>query len=75
METNNGVHKMTYSESAEGVMVTKARAYKELMAHGHSKEDWLSFLLDIIADKGTVLDEEGNITHIEAGSVLAWLGY
>ena len=75
METNKGVHKMTYSESAEGITITKARAYKELMDHGHSKEDWLSFLLDIIADEGTVLDEEGNITHMEAGAVLAWLGY
>lgn len=71
----HGVNKMTYSESAEGITITKARAYKELMDHGHSKEDWLSFLLDIIADEGTVLDEEGSITHMEAGVVMTWLGY
>jgi len=66
---------MTYYESAEGVTITKARAFKEFKAHGSDWEDFDAFLMDVIADSDTVLDDEGNIQEIPAQAVLAWLGY
>lgn len=66
---------MTYYESAADMTVTKARAFKEFKAHGSNWEDFNAFLMDIIADPQTKLDDEGNIQEMSAQAVLAWLGY
>jgi hypothetical protein len=53
----------TYSDSAEGVTITKARALRELDRHGVSDEA-PQFLADC-----------GDCAEYDAGAVLAWLGY
>ncbi|MCL4068166.1 hypothetical protein M3484_16465 [Pseudomonas sp. GX19020] len=56
---------MTYSESAEGVIITKARALRELQRHGiFREEDIAEFLADC-----------GDKAAYDAGDVLRWLGY
>ena len=55
---------MTYSDSAKGTRITKARALKELKAHGIVGEDINTFLAEM-GDKENYL----------ASNVLAWLGY
>jgi hypothetical protein len=52
---------MTYLESAKGITILKARAYKEVKDHGC---DWQEFIKDM-GDK-----ESYKATH-----VLQWLGY
>jgi hypothetical protein len=54
---------MDYSESANGVTISKARAYKELQIHGLA-DDWALFISDI-----------GNSKEYKASDVLSWLGY
>ena len=54
---------MTYSESAKGMTISKARAYKELQSHG-LEGDWELFLEDC-----------GNSEEYKASDVLSWLGY
>lgn len=66
---------MTYSDSAEGVTITKARAFQELRDHGVMQEDFDGFLMDIISYPDTKLDEDGNIVEMQARDVLFWLGY
>ena len=66
---------MTYYESAADMTVTKARAFKEFKAHGSNWEEFNAFLMDVIADPQTKLDDEGNIQEMSAQAVLAWLGY
>lgn len=53
---------MTYSESAQGVTITKARALLELRRHGVIE------IADFFADCG-------ERDTYDAGEVLAWLGY
>lgn len=56
---------MTYSESAEGVLITKERAILELRKHGIFRdEDFAEFLADC-----------GDRPVYDAGDVLRWLGY
>jgi hypothetical protein len=62
-ETQNGSTNMTYYESAIGVTITKARAYKEFVTHG-AVCDWVEFVV-WAGDKETYLAED----------VLGWLGY
>lgn len=66
---------MTYFESAEGLTITKARAWSEFKSHGCTFEDFNEFLMDVIAAPSTVLDDEGYIREMDAQAVLAWLGY
>ena len=66
---------MTYYESAADMTVTKARAFKEFKAHGSNWEEFNAFLMDVIADPQTKLDDEGDIQEMSAQAVLAWLGY
>lgn len=54
---------MTYFESAEGIEVTKARAYKEFQSHG-AEMDWEEFV-----------SSEGEHETYDAQDVLSWLGY
>lgn len=54
---------MTYFESAEGVMVTRDRALKEIADHGLSDEI------------GTFIDDLGDREEYPAQDVLIWLGY
>lgn len=54
---------MTYSESAEGITITKDRARIELRRHGVESE-WPDFLRDM-----------GDRDEYTASEVLAWLGY
>ncbi|HSG20134.1 MAG TPA: hypothetical protein VLA31_05135, partial [Burkholderiaceae bacterium] len=54
---------MTYFESAEGIMVTRDRALKEIADHG---------LQDEI---GTFIDDLGDREEYPAQDVLIWLGY
>ena len=65
---------MTYSESANGLTITKTRAFKEVCDHG-LKSEWMDCLADLIELDGTKLDEEGNISEVLASDVLNWLGY
>jgi hypothetical protein len=56
---------MTYSESAEGVEITKERAIQEIYNHGlNSESDIAEFLADC-----------GDRETYQATSVLEWLGY
>lgn len=66
---------MTYLESAEDILISKARAFQELNKHGVMREDRLEFLMDMIKLPNTKLDSEGHITHMDAQDVLVWLGY
>jgi len=66
---------MTYFESAENMIITKARAWSEFKAHGATREDFEDFLMDVISEPTTTLDEEGNICGLNAQSALVWLGY
>ena len=59
--TNEG-YKMTYSESAEGVTITKARAIQELKKHG-------------VLNVQEFFDDEGERDTYDAWDVLSWLGY
>ena len=54
---------MTYSESAKGVLITKARAYKEFKDHG-AVDDWAEFVI-----------WAGDKDNYWAEDVLGWLGY
>lgn len=54
---------MTYFESAEGVMVTRDRALKEIADHGLSDEI------------GTFIKDMGDRQQYAARDVLQWLGY
>jgi hypothetical protein len=54
---------MTYYESAEGVTISKARAYKEFEDHGLTS-DWVEFVC-WRGDRDSYLAED----------VLGWLGY
>jgi len=53
---------MTYSESAQGLTITKERALLELKKH-------------CIDDIQCFLDECGDCATYDASEVLAWLGY
>jgi hypothetical protein len=54
---------MTYSESAEGVMISQERAIQEIIDHGLEDE------------VGTFLDDLGDHKEYDAQAVLRWLGY
>ncbi|WP_169310861.1 hypothetical protein [Cereibacter changlensis] len=56
---------MIYSESAEGVKITKQRALQEIRRHGLDREEDVQ---EFLADCG---DRE----VYEASDVLRWLGY
>lgn len=56
---------MTYSESAQGVMITPDRARKELATHG-AEADFDLFCSEVTADAHGMYN---------AGDVLNWLGY
>jgi len=61
--TNMETNKMTYYESAQGVTISKARAYKEFEDHGLTS-DWVEFVC-WRGDRDSYLAED----------VLGWLGY
>lgn len=54
---------MTYFESAKGVMITRDRAFKELIDHG-MKDEIDTFIKDM-----------GDRQQYAARDVLQWLGY
>jgi hypothetical protein len=60
---NDGMSKApeTYSESAKGLTISKARALREVTNHG--------------ADLGDFLAEMGDHETYKASAVLNWLGY
>ena len=66
---------MTYLDSADGVMISKQRAFAELAKHGVDPSEREAFLMDIIGYPDTKLDSEGDIVSINAQDVLFWLGY
>ena len=55
---------MTYSESAEGVTITRKRAIVELKRHGVPASEWPDFYRGV-----------GYAPTYKANAVLAWLGY
>lgn len=61
-DNTNEVLNMTYSESAQGVMITKQRAIQELKAHG-------------VVDIQEFFNDEGERDTYDAFVVLTWLGY
>lgn len=65
---------MTYSESAKGVIITRDRAYREVVKHSLQGE-WIDCLDYLITKPETKLDDEGNIVSVDAGHVMEWLGY
>ena len=54
---------MTYSESAQGLTITKARAYQEFKNHC-LESDWVEFVA-----------WAGDKRKYQAQDVLGWLGY
>jgi hypothetical protein len=56
---------MTYSDSAHGVTITKARALQELAHHGMTSP----------ADVAQFLADMGDAATYAAHKVLRWLGY
>jgi hypothetical protein len=56
---------MTYSESAQGVVISKARALQKLARHGVGDTESVALFLAECGDRDTYL----------ASDVLAWLGY
>lgn len=56
---------MTYSESAEGVQISRQRALKEIADHGLTGADDLDDFYDVCGDQESY----------DAGDVLRWLGY
>jgi len=56
---------MTYSESAEGIIITQKRALQELAKHG----------LDLPSSHEEFFTDMGDHSHYEASDVLSWLGY
>ena len=56
---------MTYSESAEGVEITKQRALQEIRCHGLVREE----------DVKEFLTDCGDREVYKASDVLRWLGY
>jgi hypothetical protein len=61
--TQNGASHMTYYESAEGAVITKARAYQEFKDHC-LENDWVEFVT-----------WAGDKREYQAEDVLGWLGY
>ena len=55
---------MAYYESAEGEIITRQRALRELRNHGVTTEGEAEFFADM-----------GDSDDYDAQSVLAWLGY
>ena len=62
---NQRTKQMTYSDSAKGVTITKARALQELAHHGLTNP----------ADVAQFLADMGDAAHYAAHKVLRWLGY
>lgn len=56
---------MTYLESAEGEIITKERALRELKAHG----------VPVPEGAAEFLQDCGDREVYDAGDVLRWLGY
>jgi hypothetical protein len=56
--------KSDYSDKAQGEIITRERAMKELRDHGMGAEEVQEFL-----------EEVGNLPTYDAGKVLEWLGY
>jgi hypothetical protein len=56
----------TYSESAEGIRITRKRALQELDSHGMKADDVAWFDLEVEAGEDALYD---------AQEVLSWLGY
>ena len=61
--TQGKANTMTYLESAQGIKISKARAYKEFETHGVTC-DWVEFVL-----------WAGDRESYWAEDVLGWLGY
>jgi hypothetical protein len=57
------VTEQTYSESARGVIISRARARQEVAKHGLAGE-WDKFLAEV-----------GDSETYDAGDVMDWLGY
>ena len=55
---------MTYYYSAEGLIITRERAFQELRAHGCMDDDYQDFL-----------DQVGDLDVYRAQDVLVFLGY
>jgi hypothetical protein len=63
----------TYSDSAKGVTITIERAYREINAHGGDSSDHEDFLESCYAGELPSFDHD--TLTVDAGDVLAWLGY
>lgn len=61
---------MTYSESAQGLLITRERVAQELARHGFTSADHV----DECVAECRPRDRDG-VTRWDAGDVLAWLGY
>jgi hypothetical protein len=61
----------TYSESAEGVLIDRARAATELARHGFTTAE----CLDECLAECRPFDGTDGVTRWDAGDVLRWLGY
>jgi hypothetical protein len=55
----------SYYDSAEGMVITRARAIRELVRHGYDENsNWDEFFIDM-----------GDRVTYDAQAVLRWLGY
>lgn len=57
---------MTYSESADGVIITRQRAIQELQQHCITDADSITMMLQEVF---------GQAETVDAGKLMVWLGY
>ena len=65
----------TYIESAQGVMISARRVIQELKAHGFTGELGIQALADFMEDNGLEIPDDRSAEWVDAGELLAWLGY
>ena len=66
---------MTYSESAQGVMISVARVVRELKDHGFTGELGYQALASFMEEAGLESPDDRNADWVDAGELMAFLGY
>ncbi len=66
---------MTYSQSAQGVMISAARVVQELKSHGFTGEAGYQALASFMEDAGLEPPDDRNADWVDAGELMDFLGY
>ncbi len=66
---------MTYSESAQGVMISARRVVQELKSHGFTGELGYQALASFMEEAGLEAPGDRDADWVDAGELLEWLGY